>query len=129
MLDRTPTDSWKSPSMPSSRSWMRLGLALAIALSSDAFSFFTSAWVITEPVVIAVDVATAMLLWWALGRPALLFVVFVAEAIPGIGMIPLWTMVVGALAVTGRLPASMSARAAKSTPQHASDHSSKPQAP
>ena len=126
MPDLTPTDSWKSPS---ALSWTRLGLAFAIALSSDAFSFFTSAWVITEPLVIAVDVATAMLLWWALGRPALLFVVFLAEAIPGIGVIPLWTMVVGALAVTGRLPATMSARATKSAVQTSSDHSSKPQAP
>ncbi len=123
MPDLTPTDSLKSPS------WLRLGAAFAIALSSDAFSFFTSAWVITEPIVIAVDVATAMLLWWALGRPALLFVVFLAEAIPGIGMIPFWTMVVGALAVTGRLPATMAARAAKPRADDPSDSGSKTQAP
>ncbi|MSR68913.1 MAG: hypothetical protein EXS17_00995 [Phycisphaerales bacterium] len=109
MPDLTPTESRKSPS------WLRLGIALAIALSSDTFSFFTSAWVVTEPAVIVVDVATAVLLWWVLGRPALLFVVFVAEAIPGIGMIPLWTMVVGALAMTGRLPAAMAARAARTS--------------
>ncbi len=105
MPEPTPTDSLKTLSC------LRLLLAFAIAVSSDGFSFFTSAAVIATPVVIAVDMATALLLWWTLGRPSWLLVVFVAEAIPGLGMVPFWTLVVGAIALTGRVPRAMQARA------------------
>lgn len=101
MPDQTPPESWKSPS------WLRIAIACAIAVASDTFSFFTSALLPTAPLVIGVDVATAVLIWWALGRPVLMFMVFLAEAIPGVGMVPLWTIVVAVLAFTGRLPAAM----------------------
>lgn len=83
---------------------MRIALAFAVAIASDLFSFFTSAWVIAEPIVLAVDVATGLALWAVLGAPGILLAALVAEAIPGVGMIPLWTLVVAALAFTGRLP-------------------------
>lgn len=83
---------------------------MGIALASDAFSFATSAWIVLEPVVLAIDLATAVLIWLALGRPVLLLAVFVAEAIPGIGVFPLWTAAVGALAVAGRIPTRVTGR-------------------
>lgn len=82
---------------------------MAIALVSDGLSFFLSPTVIAEPLVIGIDLVTGVLIWLALGRPILLFAVFLAEAIPGVGMIPLWTMVVAILATTGRLPSRMGA--------------------
>ena len=82
---------------------------MAIALVSDGLSFFLSPTVIAEPLVIGIDLVTGVLIWLALGRPMLLFAVFLAEAIPGVGMVPLWTMVVALLATTGRLPGRMGA--------------------
>ncbi|MSR43785.1 MAG: hypothetical protein EXS15_00280 [Phycisphaerales bacterium] len=63
-----------------------------------------TAWNVAYPVALGVDVATGCLLWWVIGRPHWLLPVFIAEAIPGIGTFPCWTLVVGTLAVTGRLP-------------------------
>ncbi|MSQ90420.1 MAG: hypothetical protein EXS01_03370 [Phycisphaerales bacterium] len=103
--DPTPSDSWKTPS------WGRLALALAIAIASDVVSLLTS-WNVGHPISVGVDVVTAGLLWWVLGRHPALLVVFVAEAIPVVGMIPLWTMIVAVIAVTGRLPSGMGKRAA-----------------
>ncbi len=85
-------------------SWVRIGIALAIALASDAFSFVFSATVIAEPLVISVDLVTAFAIWIALGQPAILLIALVAEAIPVVGMFPLWTVVVGIIAATGKLP-------------------------
>ncbi len=82
---------------------------MAIALVSDGLSFFLSPTVVAQPLVIGIDLVTGVLIWLALGRPILLFAVFLAEAIPGVGMIPLWTMVVAILATTGRLPGRMDA--------------------
>ena len=82
---------------------------MAIALVSDGLSFFLSPTVIAAPLVISIDLVTGVLIWVALGRPMLLFAVFLAEAIPGVGMVPLWTMVVALLATTGRLPGRMGA--------------------
>jgi len=79
---------------------------MAIALVSDGLSFFLSATVIAEPLLIGIDLVTGVLIWLALGRPMLLFAVLLAEAIPGVGMVPLWTLVVALLA-TGRLPGKM----------------------
>ena len=103
MPDSAPSNIWKSPS------WVRIGLAMAIALVSDGLSFFLSPTVIATPLVIGIDLVTGVLIWLALGRPMLLFAVFLAEAIPGVGMVPLWTMVVALLATTGRLPGRMGA--------------------
>ena len=101
MPDSAPSNIWKSPS------WVRIGLAMVIALVSDGLSFFLSATVIAEPLVIGIDLVTGVLIWLALGRPMLLFAVLLAEAIPGVGVVPLWTLVVALLATTGRLPGKM----------------------
>jgi hypothetical protein len=55
-------------------------------------------------VVIVIDAVTALLLWLVLGRPKILLPIFVAEAIPGVGVVPLWTLVAGGLAFFGRIP-------------------------
>ena len=81
----------------------RIALAFAVAIASDLFSFFTSGLVIAAPIVLAVDIATGLALWAALGAPGVLLAALVAEAIPGVGVIPLWTLVVAALAFKGTL--------------------------
>jgi hypothetical protein len=48
-----------------------------------------------------VDLATALLLFMVLGRQWLLLPGLALEAIPGLGMVPLWLLVVGAIAVLG----------------------------
>ena len=67
----------------------RLALAFVVAATSDLISYGTE---LVPPVQWAVDRATAFLL------PAL-----VAEAIPGIAALPVWTLVVAALALWGRI--------------------------
>ncbi len=98
--------------------WGRIMIALAIALISDGISFFGSAVIVALPLIIGIDLVTGFLIWLALGRPMVLFAVFMAEAIPGVAMIPLWTLIVVALAVTGRLPSriTQSQPSAPSTP-------------
>ncbi len=82
----------------------RIAFAFCVSIASDAFSFFVSPIVWLEPLVIGVDVVTGFLIWLALGRPLLLLPVLIAEATPFVGMFPLWTIVVGVIATTGRLP-------------------------
>ena len=123
MNDPAPSASWKSPSR------VRMGIALAVALLSDGLSFVLSATIIAEPLIIGIDLVTGILIWWVLGRPMLLFAVFVAEAIPGIGMIPLWTLVVAILITTGRLPSKMGGRMSNSTGPNQPPSTSAPEAP
>ncbi len=123
MPDSAPSIIWKSPSR------VRIAIALGIALLSDGLSFVLSPTVIAEPFVIGIDLVTGILIWWALGRPMLLFAVFVAEAIPGVGMVPLWTMVVAILATTGRLPSRMGGPISNSKGPNEPPSISPPQAP
>ena len=82
-------------------SWPRRIAAIAIAVVSDIVNaIFTWA----PPVVIVIDVVTAAALYLVLGRPKLLLPVFVAEAIPGVSVVPLWTLVAVGLAFFGRIP-------------------------
>ncbi len=53
------------------------------------------------PLAWAVDVVTALFLFLVLGRQWLLLPGLVLEAIPGIGVLPFWLLVVGAIAVFG----------------------------
>ena len=82
-------------------SWPRRIAAIAIAVVSDIVN---AIFIWAPPVVIGIDVVTAILLWVVLGRPKVLLPVFVAEAIPGVGIVPLWTLVAGGLAFFGRIP-------------------------
>jgi hypothetical protein len=56
---------------------------------------------LAPPIVWAVDVVTAILLFIVLGWSWLLLPGLVMEAIPGWGVIPTWLMVVGGIAVGG----------------------------
>ena len=76
----------------------RLALAFAIAGISDAIGAFATP---LPPIVWAVDLGTALLLFMVLGRQWLLLPGLALEAIPGLGVLPLWLLVVGAIAVLG----------------------------
>lgn len=93
------------PSPPSSQtgavprfSNKRLAVALAIAAASDIISSLTTA---APPIQWIVDFVTALLLFVVLGWQWLLLPGLVMEAVPGVGVLPFWVMVVGAIAVWG----------------------------
>jgi hypothetical protein len=73
-------------------------LAFAIAAISDAVGAFVT---LTPPVMWAVDIATVVLLFVVLGWQWLLLPGLVLEAIPGIGVLPFWLLVVGVIVVWG----------------------------
>jgi hypothetical protein len=78
-------------SRPNRLSYPRLFLALGLAAASDAISFWT---VLLPPVQWAIDLATAVLLYIVLGRRWALLPGLIAEAIPGMGVFPVWVLVV-----------------------------------
>ena len=77
---------------------LRIALAVLVAGVSDVISAFAS---FAPPIGWAVDVVTAALLFAVLGRQWLLLPGLVLEAIPGVGIVPFWLLVVGAIAVLG----------------------------
>ena len=85
-------------STPPKFSVLRLALAFVIAGVSDVIGAFTS---LAPPIGWAVDVVTAALLFVVLGWQWLLLPGLVLEAIPGVGVLPFWLLVVGAIAVLG----------------------------
>jgi hypothetical protein len=76
----------------------RLFLAFLIACLSDVVGA-TFIWL--PPVVWAVDFLTAVLLFIVLGWSWFLLPGLLMEAIPGLEIIPLWVLVVGAIAIFG----------------------------
>jgi hypothetical protein len=76
----------------------QLALAFAIAGISDAVGAFLTP---LPPIGWVVDFATALLLFLVLGRQWLLLPGLALEAIPGLGVLPFWLLVVGAIAVLG----------------------------
>jgi len=81
--------------------WPQRIAAIAIAVISDILN---AAFTWAPPIVIGIDIITAALLWLVLGRPMVLLPVFVAEALPGMSLVPLWTLVAAGLAFLGRIP-------------------------
>lgn len=75
-------------------SWKRLVLAFAVGAASDAVSFWVT---LVPPVQWTVDLVTAFLLFLILGRRWALLPGLVAEAIPGMGVFPVWILVVGSV--------------------------------
>lgn len=69
----------------------RFLLALVVALASDLIGMPLE---LAPPLSIGLDVVTALVLWAILGRGWLLLVALVLEAIPGLGLVPFWTMAV-----------------------------------
>jgi len=76
----------------------QLALAFVIAGVSDITGTFAS---LAPPIGWAVDALTAALLFVVLGWQWLLLPGLVLEAIPGIGVLPFWVLVVAAIAVLG----------------------------
>ncbi len=100
-----PTVPSKQPigagtSIPKIRKFSKkqLALAFAIAAVSDSIGAFATP---LPPLVWVVDLGTALLLFMVLRRQWLLLPGLALEAIPGLGVLPLWLIVVGAIAVLG----------------------------
>lgn len=72
-------------------SWKVLALALLIAGVSDVISFAVA---LILPAQLAIDVATAILLFFILGKRWAILPGLIAEAIPGMGIFPVWILVV-----------------------------------
>lgn len=86
----------------------RIAGALLVAAASDIAGGAIDATIAGVPATIPLDMLTALVLWAVLGRPVLLLVALIAEALPGIGVLPVWTAVVIAIALTGRIPGRLS---------------------
>ena len=105
MMTLPPTEPSKRPTsaatpLPKTLKFSKkqLALAFAIARISDAIGAFATP---LPPIVWLVDLGTALLLFMVLGRQWLLLPGLALEAIPGLGVLPLWLLVVGAIAVLG----------------------------
>jgi hypothetical protein len=96
--DQPPTGGDAAPANPLKFSKKQLAFAVAIAGVSDVIGAFTTP---APPVTWAVDLLTALLLFVVLGRQWLLLPGLALEAIPGLGVIPFWLLVVGAIAAFG----------------------------
>jgi len=95
---KQPTSA-KTPSSNAPKfSTRQIVLAFGIAGISDAVGAFLTP---LPPIGWVVDFATALLLFLVLGRQWLLLPGLVLEAIPGLGVLPFWLLVVGAIAVLG----------------------------
>ena len=81
---------------PKRPSRARLALAFAVAAVSDILSFWT---VIAVPAQWALDWGTAVVLFLILGLRWALLPGLIAEAIPGMGVFPVWIFVVLSIAV------------------------------
>lgn len=84
------------PSVTSTQPARRYSRAkVAIAFGVAAVSDVISIWItFLPPAQIAVDLVTALVLFWILGKRWALLPGFVAEAIPGVGVFPVWVLVV-----------------------------------
>jgi len=88
-----PTDIVVSPGLPQAKrySWKTLALALLVAGVSDAISFAVA---LVLPLQWGIDAATAASLFLIFGRRRALLPGLIAEAIPGVGIFPVWLLVV-----------------------------------
>jgi hypothetical protein len=77
-------------------SWKRWALAFGVAAISDAISLFVT---IVPPVQWVVDLATAGLLFVILGKRWAILPGLITEAIPGMGIFPIWILVVASILV------------------------------
>ncbi len=77
---------------------LRLALAFLVAGVSDVIGAFAS---LAPPIGWAIDVVTAARSFAVLGWQWPLLPGLVLEAIPGVGLVPFWLLVVGAIAVLG----------------------------
>jgi hypothetical protein len=85
------------PSSASARR-TRLTVAFAIAAVSDVLSVWLE---FVPPLQWTLDLSTAFLLFLMLGRQWAILPALVAEAIPGLAVMPAWVLVVGSIAIWG----------------------------
>jgi DNA-binding transcriptional LysR family regulator len=85
---------------PDGSSRIRLVLAFLVAVASDVVSYGTA---FVPPLQWTVDLVTALGLFVLLGRRWALLPGLVAEAIPGVAVFPVWTLVVAAVALWGEI--------------------------
>lgn len=97
-LGKQPASTDVVPSKLPKFSNKQLVLAFVIAGISDVFGAFAA---LAPPIGWALDIVTAALLFMILGRQWLLLPGLALEAIPGVGVVPFWLLVVGAIAVLG----------------------------
>ena len=82
----------EAPLSPSNRpSRAKMAIAFGVAAVSDFLAMWT---VIAPPLQVGLDVATAIILFLILGRRWALLPGLIAEAIPGMGVFPVWVLVV-----------------------------------
>ena len=74
----------------------RLVIAFAVAAVSDFFSIWTE---FAPPMQWALDLGTAFVLFLILGRRWALLPGLIAEAIPGMGVFPVWILVILSIAI------------------------------
>ena len=91
---KQPTSAEKPSSNALKFSKKQLALAFVIAGISDAIGAFITP---LPPIGWVADLATALLLFLVLGRQWLLLPGLALEAIPGLGVLPFWLLVVGAI--------------------------------
>ena len=95
--DKPPILTSVDPIAPSRRpTRARVAIAFAVAAVSDFFSIWT---VLAPPLQWAIDLGTAFVLFLILGRRWALLPGLIAEAIPGMGVFPVWVLVVLSIAV------------------------------
>ena len=99
LLPKDESPQRESPAPPANRK-KRLAIAFAVAVISDVLS----AWLeFVPPLQWALDILTAGLLFVLLGRQWLILPGLIAEAIPGLAVFPFWVLVVGSIAVWGKI--------------------------
>jgi len=79
------------PSQSKRTSRARMAIAFGIAAISDFLAMWT---VIAPPLQVALDLTTAFVLFLILGRRWALLPGLITEAIPGMGIFPVWVLVV-----------------------------------
>jgi hypothetical protein len=95
--DKTANLASPEPSLLVRRpSRTKLAIAFAVAAVSDFFSIWTE---FAPPLQWAVDLGTALILFLILGRRWALLPGLIAEAIPGMGVFPVWVLVVLSIAI------------------------------
>jgi hypothetical protein len=91
--DASPEQAAAPAERPSRK---RLAMAFGVAALSDVLSWGAE---IILPLQWALDLATALLLFVILGRRWAILPGLVAEAIPGMGVFPVWVLVVVSIVV------------------------------
>jgi hypothetical protein len=92
LATQKPTDS--EPTTPR-RVYSSLALALGVAALSDVIGYWAE---LAPPVQWIFDLATALVLYRIVGRGRAILPALIAEAIPGLGVFPVWTLVVLSIA-------------------------------